>query len=387
MASSASHHLPSVIRAISELVAHPSVSCTHPALDQSNRAVIDVLASWFSELDFKIEIMETEQPDKFNLIATRGEGSGGLVLAGHTDTVPYDAHQWQSDPFTVKEQDGRLYGLGTSDMKSFFALVLHAMKTFSDAKPTQPIIILATADEESSMNGARALVAAQKPKGRYAIIGEPTNLKPVNLHKGIMQERIFVQGKAGHASNPALGNNAIEAMNQITTELLNYRDHLAAHFQNHAFSVAHPSLNLGCIHGGDSPNRICGECELLIDIRTLPGMNHNQVRNDIRNRLHTIAARLGVNCSVESLFPGLDPFATPASSELVKIAENLTGENTISVGFGTEAPFLQTLGFETIILGAGDIAQAHQPDEYLRLDRINPMIDILSKLIRHFCYS
>jgi acetylornithine deacetylase len=237
------------------------------------------------------------------------------------------------------------------------------------------------------MNGAQALVMANKPKGRYAIIGEPTNLKPVNMHKGIMQERIFVQGRAGHASNPMLGNNAIEAMHQMTTELMTYRDELAARFQHKAFEVSHPTLNLGCIHGGDSPNRICGECELLIDIRTLPGMNHDDVRNNMRERLSTIAARLGVSVSVESLFPGLDPFATPEHSALIKAVEKLTAHEAISVGFGTEAPFLQALGFETVILGAGDIAQAHQPNEYVALDRLNPMITILKNLIHQFCYS
>lgn len=386
MSGTARHALPSVVDAIGKLVALPSVSCTQPTLDHSNRAVIELLASWFSALNFHIEILETNEKDKFNLIATYGEGDGGLVLAGHTDTVPYDAHHWQSDPFTLREKDGRLYGLGTSDMKSFFALALEAIKTFVDKKPTHPIIILATADEESSMNGARALVSANKPKGRYAIIGEPTNLKPVNMHKGIMQERIVVQGQAGHASNPTLGNNAIEAMHQVTNELIAYRDELAQRFQNKAFTIAHPTLNLGCIHGGDSPNRICGECELLIDIRTLPGMQHGQIREELRKQLAVIAARLGVNINVASLFPSLEPFATPQTSELVNIAEKLTGTNAISVGFGTEAPFLQALGFETIILGAGDIAQAHQPNEYLSLNRINPMIELLTKLIRRFCY-
>lgn len=386
MSGSASHHLPSVVDAIGELVAIPSVSCAQPTLDQSNRQVIELLASWFSELNFKIEILETLEPEKFNLIATYGEGDGGLVLAGHTDTVPYDLHHWQSDPFTLQEKDGRLYGLGTSDMKSFFALALEAIKPLMNKKPKNPIIILATADEESSMNGARALVSANKPKGRYAVIGEPTNLKPVNMHKGIMQERIVVQGQAGHASNPALGNNAIDAMNQVTSELMAYRDDLAKRFQNKAFSVAHPTLNLGCIHGGDSPNRICGECELLIDIRTLPSMNHDQIRHEIRERLNVITSRLGVSCFVESLFPGLEPFATPQTSELINVAEKLTSQQAISVGFGTEAPFLQALGFETIILGAGDIAQAHQPNEYLSLDRINPMIHVLTQLIQRFCY-
>lgn len=148
-------------------------------MDQGNLTVIEHLASWAETLGFRCEIMSVA-PGKANLIATLGEGPGGLVFAGHTDTVPFDGAKWQSDPFTLTERDGRLFGLGTADMKGFFPLVLEAAEAAVAAvrrgeSLKAPVIILATCDEETSMAGAKALVAAGKPKARFAVIGEPTS--------------------------------------------------------------------------------------------------------------------------------------------------------------------------------------------------------------------
>src|SRR5690606_22508367 len=145
---------------------------------------------------------------------TLGQGEGGLVLAGHSDTVPYDADLWQSDPFVLTEKDGKLYGLGATDMKGFFPVIMAAVQPYLDRQFKHPLIVLATADEESSMSGARALdkhgLGGLSP--RYAVIGAPTNLTPIRAHKGIMLEAIRVRGHSGHSSNPALGKNALEAM-------------------------------------------------------------------------------------------------------------------------------------------------------------------------------
>src|SRR5690606_37299728 len=222
---------------------------------------------------FEIEVLPIPgQPHKANLIATLGRGAGGLVLAGHTDTVPCDPDRWASDPFSLTERDGRLYGLGATDMKGFFPVALEAARRFDQSKLQQPLIILATADEESSMDGARLLAELGRPKARYAVVGEPTGMKPVRMHKGIMMERVRVQGLAGHSSNPALGNNALEAMHLVIADLLAFRSELQNRYRNPGFAVPVPTLNLGHIHGGDNPNRICGHCELQFDLRPLPGM-------------------------------------------------------------------------------------------------------------------
>ena len=265
---------PDLVTMLTELIASPSVSCTQPDWDQSNMGVIHKLEGWLSSLGFKTEIMPIEgSPGKANLIATLGTGPGGLVLSGHTDTVPFNAERWNSDPFKLTEKDNRFYGLGTCDMKGFFPIAIEAARKFLDTPLQQPLIILATADEESSMNGARALAEAGKPKARYAVIGEPTGLKPIYMHKGMMMETVRIEGKAGHSSDPSLGANALDAMHSVLSELISFRNELKTNYHNTAFKIAEPTLNLGCIHGGDNPNRSCGQCELEYDLRPLPGMD------------------------------------------------------------------------------------------------------------------
>ena len=379
--------LPSLQEQLAALIAAPSVSCTQPALDQSNRAVVEQLAGWLSELGFTCELQEV-QPGKFNLLASRGQGSGGLVLAGHTDTVPYNDSLWQSDPLRLTERDGRFYGLGVCDMKGFFPLVIEALQGgLLDQPWRQPLLVLATCDEESSMSGARALAEAGRPLGRAAVIGEPTGLRPIRLHKGVMMERIDILGQSGHSSDPSLGRNAMEAMHDAMSALRALRGQWQDTFRNAQFSVPQPTLNFGCIHGGDNPNRICGQCSLEFDLRPLPGMDAEWLRAAIREKLQPIAHQHQVRIDYGPLFPGVPPFEEPADSELVRLAERLTGHVAEAVAFGTEAPYLQQLGCQTLVLGPGDIACAHQPGEYLQLARIAPTVQLLRQLISHYCLT
>lgn len=371
---------------LSQLVALPSVSCAVPTWDMANLPVIELLANWFSDLGFKIQIMPLAQTGKANLIATLGSGEGGLVLAGHTDTVPYDANRWQSDPFTLTEKNGKLFGLGATDMKGFFPVILEAVKPFLNSALKHPLIILATADEESSMNGARALIKSgfsQSP--RYAVIGEPTELTPIRMHKGILMESIRVRGQAGHSSNPALGKNALETMTSVMSELMQLRTELQYKYRNPGFAVQTPTLNLGCIHGGDGANRICGECELHFDLRLLPGMNSEDILAAINARLTPLAEISGTDIVLSSLFDGIAAFEEPAESVLIQVCEQLTGNASESVAFATEAPFMQALGMQTVVLGPGSINQAHQPDEFISIDQIEPAVKIVQKLIQKFC--
>ena len=375
-----------VVDQLRQLVATPSVSSTDPSWDHGNRGVVDMLASWLEGMGFDVEIMPVNADgSKANLIATLGRGPGGLVLAGHTDTVPFDENRWQSDPLGLSERDNRLYGLGSTDMKGFFPLALAAAGRFLDTPLKQPLILLATADEESSMNGARALAAAGRPKARAAIIGEPTSLQPVRMHKGIMMKSVRVTGRAGHSSNPMLGNSALEGMHAVMGELMAYRQVLKERHSNDLFTVAWPTLNLGCIHGGDSPNRICGQTELHFDLRLTPGADSDAVHEEIAGQLVQIAEERALDIRLESLIGSVEPFEQGADSELVRVAERLTGHDALAVAFATEAPFLQQLGMETIVMGPGSIDRAHQPDEYLELDQIGPCIELLTHCIRHYC--
>lgn len=375
-----------LLERIRQLIATPSVSSVSPQFDQSNRPVIDLLANWLDDAGFAVRIEPLPNwPGKANLIATLGSGPGGLVLAGHTDTVPFDAGRWRFDPFGGVIADERMYGLGSADMKSFLALAIEAAREFAAGDLRQPLVILATADEESSMCGARALAAAGEPLGRHAVIGEPTGLKPVRMHKGILMEAIRLEGRSGHSSNPALGVNALEGMHDVIGELLRWRAELQARYRNPLFEIEVPTLNLGHIHGGDNPNRICADCELHIDIRPLPGMTLEGLREELQGRLQRRLADSALQLSFLPLFPGIEAFETPASAVIVRATEELTGAPAGVVGFGTEGPYLNALGMETVILGPGSVDCAHQPDEFLPLAAIQPTLDILQGLIQRLC--
>ncbi len=378
--------LPSMKEMFSSLIAAPSVSSVNSEFDMGNKNVIDQLAEWLSDLGFEVELQQVSvSPDKYNLIARKGIGDDGLILAGHTDTVPFDESLWKSDPFKLTERDERLYGLGTSDMKGFFAQVLEAVQEFDLDKLTKPLIILATADEESTMAGARALIENNQLRAKYAIIGEPTGLQPIRMHKGVMMESIIVHGRSGHSSNPSYGNNAMEGMHRVIGDLLEWRQILQNKYQEPLFEVAVPTMNLGHIHGGDNPNRICGECELQIDLRVLPEMDVDSLRASLNQRVANVLIDSGLTYKIQSLTEPVPPMLTAATSQIVKATERLSKKKAGSVAFATEGPFLDLMGIETVILGAGDIDQAHQPDEYVALDRLEPMIDLLKNIIFEFC--
>lgn len=378
--------LPSLISMMSQLIASPSISCSQAHWDQSNKGVIELLESWLSSQGFQCEVMPLpDQPHKFNLIATLGTGDGGLVLSGHTDTVPYDKGRWQSDPFKLEERDHKLYGLGSCDMKGFFAIVLDTIRQMQLSDLKQPLIILATADEESSMSGARALVERGSLKARYALIGEPTSLTPIYAHKGIMMERIQVTGQSGHSSNPSLGNNALDAMHDVMSELMAFRQQLKANYRDASFVIDYPTMNFGCIHGGDNPNRICGRCELEFDLRALPGMSNQALMAEIAQILPRIEEKTGTIIQLNSLFPDVPSFYTPVESDIIKTCEALTNRQASTVAFATEGSFLNQMGMETLILGPGSIDQAHQPNEFMALDQIQPMQEVIRGLIERFC--
>ncbi len=384
--------IPEMLESFSQLVASPSVSSTDPQWNQSNRGVVELLAGWLEGIGFNVEIIpvpvETNQgegEEKFNLIACMGEGEGGLVLSGHTDTVPFSAESWHQDPFKLTEKEGRLHGLGICDMKSFFPIVMDVAQKLNVRDLKQPLYVLATADEESTMSGARALAGYGKSLGRYALIGEPTGLMPVYMHKGILMESIKIKGQAGHSSDPALGNSALEGMYSVMSAVLAWRKELQKQFRDNRFNVPEPTINFGTIHGGDNPNRICAECELTLDLRLIPDMELEAIRAGLRSLVSETIAGSGLSVECNSIFDGIPGFETDKNSEVIQIAEKLCGRESGTVAFGTEGPYLNAMGMDTVVLGPGDIDQAHQANEYLSLNRIPPMVDILTKMIDHFC--
>ncbi|MEC5344793.1 acetylornithine deacetylase [Brenneria populi] len=378
-------NLPPFIELYRALIATPSISATDSALDQSNQALINLLSGWFTDLGFHVEVQPVPGTrHKFNMLARIGEGKGGLLLAGHTDTVPFDDGRWTRDPFTLSEHDNKLYGLGTADMKGFFAFILDTLRDIDATKLTKPLYVLATADEETTMAGAKYFSASTQLRPDCAIIGEPTSLRPVRAHKGHMSSAIRIQGQSGHSSDPSRGINAIELMHDAISHLLKLRQTLQERYHNPAFAIPYPTMNLGHIHGGDAPNRICACCELHMDIRPLPGMTLNDLNGLLAEALAPVSQRWPGRLTIGELHPPIPGYECPADHHLVSVVEKLLGTQTDVVNYCTEAPFIQEL-CPTLVLGPGSIEQAHQPDEFLDTAFIKPTRELISQLIKHFC--
>ncbi|RUO78920.1 acetylornithine deacetylase [Idiomarina tyrosinivorans] len=384
-----SANLPSFFQLYQRLISIPSVSCLDPSWDTSNKPVIDQLAEWLESLGFSVEVKALlTSPGKYNLLARyqpHNERQGGLLLSGHTDTVPWDEGRWQFDPFKLTEKDNRWYGLGSADMKGFFAFVIEALKSVDINALKKPLTILATADEETTMAGARELNAFTAFKPDFAVIGEPTSMAPIKMHKGHLTNAVKVIGKSGHSSNPAAGVNAIDIIHEVIGELKTLRQHLQQRYQQPSFEVPYPTMNFGHIHGGDAANRICACCELHIDLRPLPGMDLAEFSGLIQQQLGGIQQRYPGAIEIIDMHPPIPGFACPDQSPWLQLAEALSGETAAAVNYCTEAPFVQQLGCDTIVMGPGSIAQAHQPNEFITLAEIDPAQQQIRELIRRVC--
>ena len=378
--------IPSFSEMLGALVQAPSVSNLSRELDCSNRAVVELLATWLEDLGFDISIQTLPNDTKFNLVARKGEGKGGLLLSGHTDTVACNPELWTSDPFELMSRDDKFFGLGTCDMKGFFPTIFEILEHTCSTKLTKPITVLATADEETDMAGARHLLDTEELTAEAAIIGEPTSLELVTAHKGIFTMKITTRGRSAHSSNPNLGVNALEGMHEILGALLNFRGVLRQRHHHEAFDIPYPTMNLGCLHAGDSANRICNSAELLIDCRTLPGMSSAEVAEELRHLLVSLESKVGMPIDVELGMPPIEPFSANSDSRLSKLMEQLTGKTVKTVAFGTEAPFLQHMGLDTIVFGPGSIDQAHQVDEYLSLGQVRTAQDTLVRVLDAYCF-
>jgi acetylornithine deacetylase len=207
------------------------------------------------------------------------------------------------------------------------------------------------------------------------------------MHKGVSMDALTITGRAGHSSDPRLGANAIDGMHAAIAELMSFRDDLKSRYPNAAFDPPYPTMNLGHIHGGDNPNRICGRCELHYDLRSMPGMDAATLREELARRVSTRLNGSGLTFEIRNLDSAIPAFESPPGGVLVRALEAITGNKARAAPFGTEAPFFAQLGMEAIVCGPGDIGCAHQPDEYLALARIAPARDMLNRLIRKFCLA
>jgi acetylornithine deacetylase len=234
------------------------------------------------------------------------------------------------------------------------------------------------------MAGARALAREGRRPGARVIIGEPTNLVPVDRHKGIFMEQVRLTGRSGHASDPAAGLNAIEGMLEVVRALDAYRREMAG-CRDEAFPVPEPTLNLGRIHGGDNPNRICGACELSVDVRIPPGGRVSGFREALRRRVRAAIDGRGYGLEFDALFEGIDPLVPGEERALAQACAEVSGHACGAVSFGTEGPFFRALGMEVVVFGPGEIRLAHQPDESVALADVERAVEMTGRLIHRFC--
>ncbi|ENM3849684.1 acetylornithine deacetylase [Vibrio cholerae] len=376
--------LPSFLEVYEGLISTSSISSTDARWDEGNEQVIAKLADWLSALGFSIQI-EQVAPNKQNLIAKLGSGEGGLLLAGHSDTVPFDEGRWNYNPHALTQANNRFYGLGTADMKGFFAFIYEAVKNVDWSKQTKPLYVLATCDEETTMLGARHFTENTPFKPDYCIIGEPTSLVPIRAHKGHVANAIRVTGKSGHSSNPALGVNAIEIMHEVLFALMQLRDRLIKEYHHPGFEIPTPTLNLGHIHGGDSPNRICGCCELHYDVRPLPGISLDGLDNLMRDALREVQQKWPGRIELVPLHDPIPGYECAHDHPFIHGISEICEQEAQTVNYCTEAPFLQQI-CPTLVLGPGSIDQAHQPDEFLAFEFIDPTVRVLSRAMQKYCF-
>ncbi|EGQ9577422.1 acetylornithine deacetylase [Vibrio cholerae] len=376
--------LPSFLEVYEGLISTSSISSTDARWDEGNEQVIAKLADWLSALGFSIQI-EQVAPNKQNLIAKLGSGEGGLLLAGHSDTVPFDEGRWNYNPHALTQVNNRFYGLGTADMKGFFAFIYEAVKNVDWSKQTKPLYVLATCDEETTMLGARHFTENAPFKPDYCIIGEPTSLVPIRAHKGHVANAIRVTGKSGHSSNPALGVNAIEIMHEVLFALMQLRDRLIKEYHHPGFEIPTPTLNLGHIHGGDSPNRICGCCELHYDVRPLPGISLDGLDNLMRDALREVQQKWPGRIELVPLHDPIPGYECAHDHPFIHGISEICQQEAQTVNYCTEAPFLQQI-CPTLVLGPGSIDQAHQPDEFLAFEFIDPTVRVLSRAMQKYCF-
>ncbi|EOE2082868.1 acetylornithine deacetylase [Vibrio cholerae] len=376
--------LPSFLEVYEGLISTSSISSTDARWNEGNEQVIAKLADWLSALGFSIQI-EQVAPNKQNLMAKLGSGEGGLLLAGHSDTVPFDEGRWNYNPHALTQANNRFYGLGTADMKGFFAFIYEAVKNVDWSKQTKPLYVLATCDEETTMLGARHFTENAPFKPDYCIIGEPTSLVPIRAHKGHVANAIRVTGKSGHSSNPALGVNAIEIMHEVLFALMQLRDRLIKEYHHPGFEIPTPTLNLGHIHGGDSPNRICGCCELHYDVRPLPGISLDGLDNLMRDALREVQQKWPGRIELVPLHDPIPGYECAHDHPFIHGISEICQQEAQTVNYCTEAPFLQQI-CPTLVLGPGSIDQAHQPDEFLAFEFIDPTVRVLSRAMQKYCF-
>lgn len=365
------------IEILERLVGFPSVVGT------ANGDIAGWIADYLESHGAKVSLLAGPEGDRANLIATFGPADrAGYVLSGHMDVVPASEPEWSSDPFTLRAENDRLYGRGTTDMKGFLATVLAAAPAFSRMALKRPVHIAFSYDEEAGCRGVPHLLArlpelCAAPAG--AIIGEPSNMRAVRAHKGKAAARITIRGRSGHSSRPDQGVNAIHLMTGIMAKAVETAHELTKGPFEATFEPPYSSLQIGTMKGGQAINIIPDFSAIELEARAISGISPLELLGPVRASVEALAAKgVDIEWTPMSDYPAL---SLAANAPLVLLLEELTGTPCLAaVSYGTEAGLFQAAGIDAIICGPGDIGRAHKPDEFITTGELSACQSMLETL-------
>ncbi len=372
---------------LERLVAFPTVS------RDSNLALVDWLQAYLESHGIECHRHWTDDRQKAALMAHAGPRiAGAVVLSGHSDVVPVDGQAWSSDPWTVVERDGRLYGRGTCDMKGYVALAVWALVRAQKMGVRQPLQLALSYDEEVGCTGAPPMIETMGqvlPKGAAALICEPSRMKIITGHKGGTGYHVHVKGFEVHSSLLPYGVSAIMEGARLISWVNDYNAKIQAQTPTPIAATFYPpftTLHVGMIEGGTAHNITAADCRFAVEMRVVPGEDiaaHEAAFVAEAKRLDAAmkAVRPEAGVHLDRFFgvPGLVPEAEGAAEAL---ARRLTGDNAVGVvSYGTEAGQFQEAGYSAIVCGPGDIAQAHQPDEFLEISEFEAGQRFMERLL------
>ncbi len=373
------------ITLLDRLLSFPTIS------RDSNLALIDFIQDYLQSYGISSQLIHNDEHTKANLYAVIGPtDKPGVMLSGHTDVVPVEGQDWTSDPFTLREQNNLLYGRGSADMKGFIACVLTMVANLQIDKLVTPLHLAFSYDEEIGCIGVRRLVemlSGSAIKPRFCIVGEPTSMQPIIAHKGKTAGRIRCTGAECHSSLAPQGLNAIYMACDMITALRELQDSIIQDGHHDSeYDVSHTTLHVGVIEGGTALNIVPNQCEFKFEIRHLPEDLPGKLVTKLQQRADALVNKhrglfpaADVSISIDNSYPAL---ATPTDSEIVRFVTDLSGANrTGKVSFGTEGGlFSGHLKIPTIVMGPGNIEQAHKPDEYIAVSEMQRCDEFLAKL-------
>jgi len=350
----------------------------------SNLGLIEWVRDYLHSHGAKTRLTHDASGKKANLFATLGDSpKPGLILSGHTDVVPVDGQQWDTDPFSATEKAGRLYARGSADMKGFIGIILNQAPQFVAAlnadRLDAPLHYALSYDEEVGCLGVRSLIRDLQDNGirpAGCVVGEPTSMQPIIAHKGTHRFRCSVRGREAHSSYVTHGVNAIEYAARLIVYIRQIADRLAQLEQrDYGFTVPYSTLSTGVIRGGIAANVIPKDCDFQFDMRTLPQASPDALYQEIRAYAETLAKEMraidpesGIDLLWASQTVGL---AAAESDAIVQWAMQLSRNPTVGkVSYGTEAGLFQQMGVPSVICGPGDIAEAHRPNEFVALEQL-----------------